>query len=349
MHLRHRAGTHQDFEALWATCFSGDQDKPLLRGLVAWEWHTFLNVPTTLTMLVEDTDRMAPSVHPAGSGDASRAGSVPPEAFPSPIVGCAQLVFVNEAFVAQACSGHEPWINKQAAHPLHAGPSALLTPAEVAVANAGNGLNALLSRWIVASDWLTPEEEDQVGGYLTFEFPAFTRGYRYKEILVEALGKKAQRAARKSGFRRRVSFDALWRKDGRTGERPMVMGINQQEAETISSLMSCYFGAPRPRLGLRPKEQALLRAALQHVSDGEIAADCDPPVSEATIKKRWLDIFPQVEAVLPGLLPVASQEGKRGEEKRASLLHYLRSHPEELRPYQPAKSRTSRKSRQTVS
>lgn len=351
MHLTHRAGTHQDFEAFWASRFSRHQNNHALRAILAWEWHVFLNAPTTLTMLVEDTNRPASpaedSVLPPGVAPPLPLQTGPPHL----IVGCAQLVFVSEAFVTQACSGKELWINAQATHPLWDGSDALLTPAQVAAANAGEGLSALLTRWTVTQDRLTPSEAEEVRGCLVFEFLNFTRGYNYKEILVEAIGEDAQRGAAQSGFQCRVDYAALLQEHLLPGDCPMVFGINAAEAKATSSLLSYHFGVPRPRFGFRPREQALLTAALQQVSDKQFAASCDPPVTAARVKQHWREIFGRVAVVAPDVLPrrgADDQEGVRTLEKRAPVLHYLRSHPEELRPYLPAKPRTRRRPRKAT-
>ncbi len=60
-------------------------------------------------------------------------------------------------------------------------------------------------------------------------------------------------------------------------------------------------------------------------------------VSPWTVKKRWHAIYERVADVDHELLlpPVANSPDvtSRGAERRRHLLHYLRQHPEELRPF----------------
>jgi hypothetical protein len=87
-----------------------------------------------------------------------------------------------------------------------------------------------------------------------------------------------------------------------------------------------------PVLRLRPAEQALLQAALGGTTDAEVSADLG--VSLEAVKKRWLSIFARVDQFLPDLLQTADSTGDgRGPQKRHRVLAYIRSHPQELRPY----------------
>jgi hypothetical protein len=54
-------------------------------------------------------------------------------------------------------------------------------------------------------------------------------------------------------------------------------------------------------------------------------------VSLPAIKRRWENIFDRVGSIRPDLCPLGN--GTRGIQKRQRVLSYVRSHPEELRPF----------------
>jgi hypothetical protein len=60
-------------------------------------------------------------------------------------------------------------------------------------------------------------------------------------------------------------------------------------------------------------------------------------ISHSTVKKRWRAIYERVADIDYNLLgaPLANDRDatRRGAEHRRHLLHYLRQHSEELRPY----------------
>jgi hypothetical protein len=55
-------------------------------------------------------------------------------------------------------------------------------------------------------------------------------------------------------------------------------------------------------------------------------------VTLPAIKRRWSNIFERVGSIKPELCPMDG-EGTRGTQKRQRILTYVRSHPEELRPF----------------
>ena len=55
-------------------------------------------------------------------------------------------------------------------------------------------------------------------------------------------------------------------------------------------------------------------------------------VGVPAIKRRWNSIFDRVGAIQPHLCP-QNESGVRGLQKRQRVLSYIRSHPEELRPF----------------
>jgi len=87
-----------------------------------------------------------------------------------------------------------------------------------------------------------------------------------------------------------------------------------------------------PVLRLRPAEQKLLAAALSGKTDAELSAELELSI-EAT-KKRWMSIFERVEQFKREILSQAEADSDvRGPQKRHRVVAYIRTHPEELRPF----------------
>lgn len=85
-----------------------------------------------------------------------------------------------------------------------------------------------------------------------------------------------------------------------------------------------------PQFGFTRGEQELLELALDGVDDTAVAKSVF--VTVPAIKRRWATIFERVGTIRPELCPVDA-EGTRGVQKRQRVLTYVRSHPEELRPF----------------
>src|SRR5262245_27129018 len=87
-----------------------------------------------------------------------------------------------------------------------------------------------------------------------------------------------------------------------------------------------------PVLRLRPAEQSLLSAALAGKTDAELSAALG--VSIEAIKKRWISIFERVEQFKSEILSQTDADSDgRGPQKRHRVIAYVRTHPEELRPF----------------
>jgi DNA-binding CsgD family transcriptional regulator len=94
-----------------------------------------------------------------------------------------------------------------------------------------------------------------------------------------------------------------------------------------------FFHAPAPILGLSRAQQRVLERALLDQSDAEIAGDL--AISVDGVKKTWRQAFDRVAQAAPHLIPPGGNASQtRGGEKRRHLLHFLRTHLEELRPYE---------------
>jgi hypothetical protein len=112
------------------------------------------------------------------------------------------------------------------------------------------------------------------------------------------------------------------------GEVSTLMSITAKDAVANPyARFSSLFFPPKPVFGFTAGEQRLIELALLESSDEQAAKEIH--LSEDGVKKRWRSIYRKVEMVSPELVDGAGS----GAVRRKTLLHYLRRHLEELRPY----------------
>ena len=112
----------------------------------------------------------------------------------------------------------------------------------------------------------------------------------------------------------------------------MVVATRDSVLTAPYSVAAALYRYRAPVLRLRPAEQKLLAAALAGKTDAELSADLG--LSIEAIKKRWMSIFERVDEFKPEILSRADADGDgRGPQKRHRVVAYIRTHPEELRPF----------------
>ena len=230
--------------------------------------------------------------------------------------GCS--VFVTDDFVREARARPRPCLCDVVLDRLQAGRPPVLDANAIRRANAGGGLNVFVLH-VGTAPGLTPDERQTVLSRAPDTFFLVHQGYHLKEILLQYEDDGPQRFAEGGGFQ--------WR-DRASG----LLGLTREEAlARPGAYVSRLFAYETPRLGFGAREQQLLQRALLDETDAEIARALH--LAPDTVKARWRAIYERVVTHAPELLPEG--EGgdlKRGAEKRRHLLHYLRHHPEELRP-----------------
>lgn len=336
MKLAFRPATIPDFYEFYRACFSGESANTELRNIVKREWQAFLANLTTLTMIVEDIERQ------------------PGER----IVGCAQWVFITEQFAVLIHSASlAPWLNVHATQPLSDGSSPLLDLNGVREANSGAGLTALLTRWTVAWEPLSPEDALSLRAYLHRSFTFFSRGYKLKELFVEAIGNGPRQEAERAGFRLINDYSDYYGQyppAPAPHAHPYLLHLTREQALSSEGMLTSYdfaYTPPRFFFNFEAREQQLLRWALTGADDKTIAdlLDC----SIHTIHKRWRHVYQRVDSHLPALVEASTNlastrqqgrgtktlsqpgAGRRGLEKRRLLIQFLLEHPEELCPVNP--------------
>ena len=310
-----RPAAHDDFMPFFSACYRDASVDWRLREIIEREWHLLLDSPATLSLVVEDRQR------PANSR----------------LIGCAQLGFVTKGFMRLTHDAPEPWVNARVARPLPSGASPLLAPCQIAHANATTGLSALFTRWHRADRLLTVEGLLETGLFLHDAFQAYSRGYQFRELLVEATGASARDQALRAGFSLRCDYEAFYREIPPLPPltlRPYLMGVTREEALLKDGcLMSYYFVHRKPRLDLTTSQQELLQLCLRKpdLSEGGLAEELGVPLHR--VKNLLKAAYQRTACTSVDLLPDVGEHG-RGQEKKRRLLLYLSKHPEELRPYQ---------------
>jgi hypothetical protein len=108
--------------------------------------------------------------------------------------------------------------------------------------------------------------------------------------------------------------------------------MTQESAQGMpGSVGNVLFSIREPTLRLRDSDQQLLIAALRGATDRELASGLGFTLS--AVKARWRSAIARVEETMPDLVCDDVYHEGRGSQKRHRVLAYVRSHPEELRPF----------------
>ena len=249
-------------------------------------------------------------------------------------------VFVTPDYLAQARHSARPGQAAALAACVRDGGDPVLTTDAARRANAGPGLNLLVLHFWETQAADTPEDLQTIRDKQVETFFFVHGGYRLDGFLLEHRDPRLVRFARDGGAAVRSEYDAYYQSHPpRSSEgRAILLGFSRAEALTHPGLhIATVFQYTPPRLGFKPREQALLRRALLDETDTEIAQALE--ITVAAVKKRWAGIYERVADHDPAWFPRAEEEAgdrqgrdTRGQEKRRRLLRYLRGHPEELRP-----------------
>jgi hypothetical protein len=196
---------------------------------------------------------------------------------------------------------------------------------------------------ILFTDWrrgipLTPEHIAEIKLHLAKSGVDRLAGYRLEKILLEAIDAVDREYIESTGVYRMISDFAESHSKNPTRKREQrcgLFGIDKASAQSVvGSVATFVFQYTPPILRFRRPDQELLTAALEGLTDHELA--CHLNLKMETIKKRWASVYAQVSEILPDLLPEPADEidrQTRGPQKRHHVLAYLRNHPEELRPF----------------
>jgi hypothetical protein len=149
-------------------------------------------------------------------------------------------------------------------------------------------------------------------------------GYRIRRIFQEPA------AEPEKGFvRRSIEFRLV--ADFPEAGRELFVMTRESAQGMPGSVGNILFSVRKPALRLRDSDQQLLLAALRGATDQELASGLG--FSLSAVKARWRSAIARVEETMPDLVCDAVSHEGRGAQKRHRVLAYVRSHPEELRPF----------------
>jgi hypothetical protein len=249
----------------------------------------------------------------------------------SKIVACGMGVFVTRAFADREIQSPRPGLNSRIIAGIAAGESVVLSRSQIAAGNAGDGLDFVNMYGNWREGILTADQLAEVHALLGTSFVEHFAGYRFNRVLKEAIGKSSIALARATGTYRLIA-------EFRESESALVVATRESVLSAPYSVAAKMYRYRAPVLRLRPAEQKLLAAALAGKTDAELSADLG--LSIEAIKKRWMSIFARVDEFKPEILSRAEADSDgRGPQKRHRVVAYIRTHPEELRPFSWEKKR----------
>ena len=241
------------------------------------------------------------------------------------IVAFGSSVFVAADFATRELEHPQPGLNSRIIASVVSGESVVLP--ESSLSNSPHALDVAILSCNYLYEAMSPEQTIQAEMTLPVTFAEVHIGYRLNRILSETVSKSQYKAHDSSGVWRTVrKFPDC--------DRALIVLTAEEAFSTSGSVAAPLFQYQEPVLHLRNTEKELLSEAMHGETDNELAARMN--LSLPSIKKRWASLFDRIADVRPDLLPDAEHRGlheNRGPQKKHRILAYLRSHPEELRPY----------------
>jgi len=241
------------------------------------------------------------------------------------IVACGMGVFVTAEFADREIRNPQPGLNSRIIAGLAAREPVVLTRAEIGEGNARDGLDFVNMYGTWRDRIMSPDQLGEVHALLGTSFVEHFAGYRFNRVLKEAIGDSRIALARATGtYRLLAEFP--------DSESALAVVTRESALAAPYSAAATIYRYRAPVLRLRPAEQELLAAALSGKTDAELSEDLGLSI-EAT-KKRWLSIFDRVDQFKREMLsPTEAESDGRGPQKRHRVVAYIRTHPEELRPF----------------
>ena len=250
------------------------------------------------------------------------------------IVGFGFGAFVKKSFAEAEIHDPRPGLNARIIESVATGNSAIATYAEVRDANTRGDLQQA----VLETSWkasLPPTQVLEVRAVLGLACLELFAGYRFSRIFMEFVDELdiSQRERGLDEFRVVDRFEDFRRQNPKTkwNRERMLLEVTQEGIRAYPHSIGIRFFMHRtPQFGFTRGEQELLELAVEGADDTSLAKSLF--VTLPAIKRRWGTIFERVGRIRPDLCPLDA-EGKRGVQKRQRVLAHVRSHPEELRPF----------------
>jgi hypothetical protein len=241
------------------------------------------------------------------------------------IVACGMGVFVTRVFADGEIKSPQPRLNSRIIAASATGEPVVLNRKQIGAGNAGEGLDFVNMYGAWREGVMNPTQLAEVHGLLGTSFVEHFSGYRFNRVLKEAMGQSQIALARATGTYRLVA-------EFQKADSALFVVTPESAVIAPYSVAARMYRYKEPVLRLRPAEQTLLVAALAGKTDAELSVDLE--LSIEAIKKRWMSIFGRFDEFKPEILKHPEEESEgRGPQKRHRVLAYVRTHPEELRPF----------------
>lgn len=202
----------------------------------------------------------------------------------------------------------------------------------IAQCNANGGLNVFIVHSGVP-EFRPGEDVLDLKAHLMAAFIGLHKGYQIKRVMVEAFGlKELAFYAIASLFHPLKSYNLTLQ----ASRCSFLLELTRKDVTSMPTHpLLPIFAYTHPRCFFAPGEKELLERALEGNTDEELAIDLG--LSLSAIKKRWARIFERSEGCIPDFVSASRQQSKidhgRGAQRRHLLLRYIRTHPEEVAPY----------------
>lgn len=241
------------------------------------------------------------------------------------IVACGMGVFVTKAFADRELRHPRPGLNSRIIAAIAAGKSVVLDRNQIGEGNADEGLDFVNMYGTWRDGIMSARQLAEAQALLGSSFVEHFAGYRFNRVVKEAIGTARIALARATGTYQVVAeFPEC--------ESALVVATPETVSNAPYSVAAKLYRYRPPILHLRPAEQRLLTAALAGKTDAELSSELE--LSVEAIKKRWMSIFDRVNEFKPAILNTADLDTEgRGPQKRHRVIAYIRTHPEELRPF----------------
>jgi hypothetical protein len=234
-------------------------------------------------------------------------------------------VFVTRSFADEEIRKPRAGLNSRIIAGIASGEPVVLSRAQIAAGNAGEGIDFVNMYGTWRDGIMNANQLAEVHALLGTSFVEHFAGYRFNRVLKEAIGDARIALARATGTYRVVA-------EFPESESALVVVTRESVLTSPYSVAARMYRYQEPTLHLGPAEQKLLIAALSGKTDAELSADLG--LSIEAIKKRWMSIFARVDEFKPEILSRADADTDgRGPQKRHRVVAYVRTHPEELRPF----------------
>ena len=248
------------------------------------------------------------------------------------LVGFGGAVFVSEVFFQSEIDDPRPGLNARIIASVAQQESVVLSHDDARRANTQGGLNVVITHACWLPNAMNNEQMGAFEGVMSYAFFQLMRGYRLRRLFREAGSQAAIAHVESQRVFARVAFHATHPDTRWNHDRALFVAEREHCLSLPASVAAILFAYSEPVLNLHDTDQELALAALDGLTDGELARVLG--LKLPALKKRWTSLFDRVSRARPDLVPHSDRDtaDTRGPQKRHRLLAYLREHPEELRP-----------------